>query len=77
MLRRSIKALVFRGDDQFVAQCLEINVVTQGRTLDETVENLQEAISLFLEDEDLAELGFIPDPSILITLEIETTSRAA
>lgn len=77
MLRRSIKAYVTKGDTYFVAQCVDINVVTQGQTLDETVHNLQEAVALFLEGEDLAELNLADNPSLLITLEIEPASHAA
>ena len=77
MLRRSIKAYVTRGDTHFVAECLEINVVTQGRTLDETVHNLQEAVALYLEGEDLAELESSENPSLLITMEVEPAGHAA
>lgn len=77
MLRRSIKAYVTKGDTHFVAQCVEINVVTQGRTLDETVHNLQEAVALYLEGEDLAELELTDNPSLLITMEIEPAGHAA
>lgn len=77
MLRRSIKAYVTKGDTHFVAHCVEINVVTQGPTLDETVRNLQEAVALYLEGEDLAELELADNPSLLITMEIEPASYAA
>ncbi len=40
-----------------MAECQNLDVVTQGKTLDETVQNLREAISLHLEGEDLAEMG--------------------
>ena len=57
-LQRTIHAIVRPGDESgFVAECVEIAVVTQGKTLDETVANLQEAVTLHLEGEDLAELG--------------------
>lgn len=46
---RSIKAIITRGQTHFVAECVEIAVVTQGRTLDEVMANLQEAIALHLE----------------------------
>lgn len=77
MLHRSIKAFVTRGDTHFVAHCIEINVVTQGRTLDETVRNLQEAVALYLEGEDLTELELSENPSLLITMEIEPSAHAA
>ena len=56
-LQRTIKAFVRKGEKQYVAECVEIAVVTQGTTLDETLANLQEAIALHLEGEDLSELG--------------------
>jgi len=52
-------------------------VVTQGQTVDETLENLEEAITLHLEGEDLEALGFAKDPSILVTIEIEPHRHAA
>ena len=39
-LQHTIKAFIRRGKKYYVAECLEIAVVTQGKTLDETVENL-------------------------------------
>ena len=51
-LQHTIKAFIRRGEAQYVAECLEVAVVTQGRTLDETIANLQEAVALHLEGED-------------------------
>ena len=70
-LQRTVKAFVRKGDTHYVAECLELPVVTQGVTLDETLSNLSEAISLHLEGEDLAELGLVSDPTILVTMELE------
>lgn len=69
-LQRTIKAFVRPGDQSgYVAECLEIPVVTQGATLDEVTRNLQEAVQLHLEGEDLAELGLAPNPTILVWAE--------
>ncbi len=56
-LSRNIHAVIFSSGEHYVANCLEVAVVTQGRTLDETLDNLREAISLHLEGEDLADFG--------------------
>lgn len=70
--RYTIQAMIYPGDETgYVAECLDLAVVTQGRSLDETVQNLREAISLFLEGEDLAELGLASNPPVLVTLEME------
>ena len=56
-LRNTVHAVISQGDRFFVAECMEIPVVTQGLTVDETLANLREAMALHLQDEDLAELG--------------------
>ena len=71
-LQRTIKAVIRPGDEAgYVAECLEIPVVTQGATLDEAMENLKEAVELHLEGENLAELGLAPSPTIIVTMEME------
>ena len=67
-LQRTIKAFVRKGEKQYVAECVDIAVVTQGTTLDETLANLQEATALHLEGEDLSELGLASDPAVLVTM---------
>jgi len=76
-LQKTIKAYIRRGEKYYVAECLGLAVVTQGKTLDETIANLQEALALHLEGEDLEELGLEPNPALLVTLEIEPEPRVA
>ena len=75
-LHRSIKAFIHKGETHYVAECLEISVVTQGKTLEETISNLREAVALHLEDEDLADFGLVQDPTLLITIELESSLHA-
>ena len=70
-LQQNIKAVLRRGDSHYLAECLEIAVVTQGSTLEETLANLKEAVSLHLEGENLEELGLARNPTILVTMELE------
>ena len=65
-LRNTVHAIISQGDRYFVAECMEIPVVTQGLTVDETLANLKEAMALHLEDEDLAELGLVPSPTLSV-----------
>jgi predicted RNase H-like HicB family nuclease len=77
-LQHTIKAVIRQGEQSgYVAECLEIPVVTQGQTLDEVTRNLREAVELHLEGEDLAELGLAPPPSILDTFELEAHPTTA
>ncbi len=72
-MRHSIKAFVHKGESYYVAECMEIAVVTQGKTLDETMTNLQEAVALHLEGENLADFDLALNPSLLVTFELEPT----
>jgi predicted RNase H-like HicB family nuclease len=60
-MNKTIKAYIYRGEKYYVGECMEISVVTQGKTVDETISNLREAISLHLEGENLEELGLSPE----------------
>jgi len=75
-LQRTIKAIIRKGDAQYVAECVEISVVTQGKTLDEVVSNLREAVALHLEGEDVAEFGLTENPALVITMEVEPAYAA-
>ena len=71
-LKQNIRAVIHLGEQHgYVAECLEISVVTQGDTLDQVVQNLQEAVSLHLEAEDAVEFGLVAKPSLLITFELQ------
>lgn len=71
-LIKSIKAVIINGDESgYVAECLEIPVVTQGQTLDEVTNNLKEAVELFLEGEDPREFGLDTKPNLVVTFELE------
>lgn len=76
-LQHTIKAFIRKGEKYYVAECLEIPVVTQGKTLDEVVANLKEAVALHLEGEDLEKLGLAPNPTLIITMETEPTVSVA
>jgi len=71
-LQHTVKAVIRRGQESgYVAECVEISVVTQGATLDEVTRNLQEAVALHLEGEDLEALGLAHRPTLVVTMEVE------
>lgn len=72
-MRQTVLATIRPGEQAgYVAECAELRVVTQGTTLDETVANLREAVGLAIADEDLARLGLIPAPTVVVTFELES-----
>jgi len=48
---RSLKYVVYREGKYYVAQCLNADVSSFGKTIDEAVENLKDAVELYLKDE--------------------------
>jgi len=67
--------LIEKEDSIFSALCLELDVASQGGTLNEEKKNIREAIELYLEDvlESGDEKEFIPR-SALCSGEFETIS---
>jgi predicted RNase H-like HicB family nuclease len=76
-MQRTINAFIHKGDRFFVGECHEISVVTQGLTIDETIRNLQEAVALHLGGDDPAEYGLAPNPTLLVTVEVEPVPSVA
>ena len=70
-MKNIIQAHIYKGEKYFVAECVDLPVVTQGKTLDELAENLKEAIALALEGENLEEFGLAQTPSVLASFELE------
>lgn len=51
-----LTAIIEREDDLFVALCPELDVASQGATIEEAKANLVEALGLFFEAADPAEI---------------------
>lgn len=62
-------ATITPEDGWYVARCIEIEVASQGRTIDEALANLREALELYFEDEPAPEVQ--PEP-IFAPVEIES-----
>jgi len=46
-----ITVIVQKEENWYVAKCIENNVASQGKTIEEALSNLKEAIQLYYEDE--------------------------
>ena len=56
-----------KEEEWVVATCLENNIASQGKTIDEAIVNLKEAISLYYEDEtNREELNYLQNDQVLI-----------
>jgi predicted RNase H-like HicB family nuclease len=51
-MTRKLEVVVYREDDGYVAQCLNVNVASEGDSEADALSNLREALELYFEDED-------------------------
>ncbi len=54
-------------DGGWLAQCLEVDVASQGESLDEALANLREALALYFEDEPVESFT----PPIIAPVEVD------
>ena len=73
-MKHTIQVRIYRGERQYVAECLDLPIVTEAPTLEELTANIREAISLHLDGENLEELGIATSPTILATMELEAVA---
>ncbi len=50
MKKFNVTAIIWQEDDVYVSKCPELEVASAGNTLQEALENLKEAVELYLEN---------------------------
>lgn len=68
-VQSTVHAVVTASEGAYVAECLEVAVLAQGRSLDEVVANLHDALTLHMEGEDPAEFGLTSEPKLVVSYE--------
>lgn len=64
-------AVVHKEEDMYVAECPEVGTVSQGKTLEEAVHNLEEATALYLEEFPLQKM----ERSFITTFEVAPVAK--
>lgn len=62
-----LTAAITREPPWYVARCLEVEVASQGETVDEALANLKEALELYFEDAPARDLT---EPPKIVSVEI-------
>lgn len=76
MTEPTLTVYIHKGEKKYVAECLEIDAVSQGDTVDEAMKNIKEAIELYFEEEKVEEIDLPKEPSIVFSLGVhEYASR--
>jgi predicted RNase H-like HicB family nuclease len=76
-MTRTLTATIWREDDGFVALCHELDIASQGDSIEEARANLKEAVELFLETAHQNEIDQRLNSEIYITtLEVNVGQAA-
>ena len=73
IVKLKLSAAVHREGEWFVSWCPELDVASQGRTVEEALSNLREALELRLEGQ---EVDLPEEPFLLTTIEVEHAPAA-
>ena len=60
-----LKNVVWREGEFYVAQCLNVDVSSFGKTKEEALKNLQEALELYFEDASDSMLSIVENPELV------------
>jgi len=71
-----LTAILKKGEKQYVALCPEVDVVSQGTTVEKALENLKEAVELHIEVKGLPE-GISNEEAIITSFEVTGDGREA
>lgn len=69
-MSRKYTAVITKEDTWYVAHCVELGVVSQGKTIEESQKNLKEAVDLYIESFGTEDLPESAGEVVLYPLEV-------
>jgi predicted RNase H-like HicB family nuclease len=66
-MTKTLTVTIWREDDGYVSLCPELDIASQGDTVEEARANLQEAVDLFFEAADASEVAERLKPEMYVT----------
>ena len=72
-----LSAVVWRENAIYVALCPEFDVASQGKSVEEALRNLKEALELYLEDEDVEKPSKAEAPIVtIVKVDVSGSTRS-
>ncbi len=68
MKKLTLNSVIWKEGKFYVAQCLNVDVSSFGKTRKEAVKNIKEAVELYFEDNKSRSFSKVISPSIIQTL---------
>ena len=75
-MKNIITFFISKEDEIYTASAAGHFIVTEGKTFENLLENIKDAVSLYFESESPESLGFQGIPSILLNYELEQMAHA-
>ena len=72
MKMSTFTAVLHKEEDMYVAECPEVGTVSQGKTIEEALNNLKEATELYLKEFPLKEVS----KPLMTTFEVAVGAKA-
>ena len=73
-----LSAVVRRENGIYVALCPELDVASQGKSVEDALRNLKEALELYLEDEDVEKPSEAEAPIVtMVKVDVSGSTRSA
>lgn len=69
-MSKKFTVVITKEENWYVAHCVELGVVSQGKTIEETQKNLKEAVELYLESFGIEDVPETTGEVVLYPLEI-------
>lgn len=66
MISKGLTAITWKEEKLWVSQCLNVDIASVGKTQEEALQNLQEALELYFEDGRSAALSPITHGSVSV-----------
>ncbi len=67
MKKLTLRTVVWKEGKYYVAQCLNVDVSTFGKTRPEAMKNIREALELYFEDKKTRRIPKVLSPSLIQT----------
>lgn len=61
---------IFKSEQTYVAEGVDLAIVTEADNLDDLMKNIEEAVSLYFENENASDFDYSDKPSILVSYEL-------
>ena len=72
-MSKRLTAVIIKEEKWYVAHCVELGVVSQGKTIEEAQANIREAVELYLESFGREEIPESTSEVIIYPLEVATS----